>query len=501
MQCPVHGARACARVRRRIVAAWLILPSVVAALVAPGDAPAMEPQPAVSAAAALDAVGINTKFTDTVPEHCALVPVLRRALDDLRLRHIRDTVTTWDRANTSCTWLEHGRLRTARGRELLASLAPRVRTLLTVSTLNRVTQAQMLSGEEIRRRISREGPENDALDVAEWLAARGALEGLEHTNELDLGLFRSFKIGRQHIHPWLSPLRNNQMALYALARAEDRPLLAGVPIIGPSFGRERSYAAYANGFDATAYQDAANLHYYANGQMPESSDEYPSGELSEAVATARAASPGQPLVVTEAGYHTAPDARSGDGDLTGVSERAAAVYLPRMLLALKNQEAVRTYLFELRDHRNFGPHDQESHFGLLRWDGTRRPAFGVMARLFAALDDPGPDHTPEPLAYELTDDLGGEVRTRLFGRRDGSYVLAVWRAVPVWDALTQRDLPVAPRRIGVMLADPDRYVATVARLLEGGPSGPIQWRAVRRAAGPITLDLAGDVQLVRLSPR
>lgn len=483
-----------------MLAACLALLSVVA-LGVPGTALAVEPQPAVPADAALDAVGINTKFTDTEVEHCALVPVLRQALRDLRLRHVRDTVTTWDRANTTCTWVEHGRLQTARGRELLASLAPRVKTLLTVSTLNRVTQAQMLSGEEVRRRISREGPENDALDVAEWLAERDALEGLEHTNELDLGLFRSFKIGRQHIHPWLTPLRNNQMAIHTLARAEDRPLLAGVPIIGPSFGRERSYAAYANGFDATAYQDAGNLHYYANGQMPESSEEYPGGELNEAVATARAASPGQPLVVTEAGYHTATDARNGDGVLTAASEHAAAVYLPRMLLGLKNQEAVRTYVFELRDHRNFGPHDQESYFGLLRWDGTRRPAFGAMARLFSALDDPGPAYTPDPLAFELTDDLGGEVRTRLFGRRDGSYVLAVWRAVPVWDPTTQRDVPVVPRRIGVTLGDPDRYVATVARIHDGGPSGSIQWRAARRAAGPIALDLAGDVQLVRFSPR
>lgn len=484
-----------------MLAARFALLSVAAALGIPGNAIAMEPQPAASADAALEAVGINTKFTDTEIEHCALVPVLRDALRDLRLRHIRDTVTTWDRANTACTWVERGRVHTARGRELLASLAPKVKTSLTISTLNRVTQAQLLSGEEVRRRISSPGPENDALDVAEWLAERGALEGLEHTNELDLGLWRSFKIGRQYVHPWLTALRNNQMQIHAFARAEDRPLLAGVPIIGPSFGRERSHAAYANGFDATAYQDAGNLHFYANGQMPESSPEHPGGELNEAVATARAASPGQPLVVTEAGYHTAPEARNPDGVLTGASEEAAAVYLPRMLLGLKNEDVARTYLFELRDHRNFGPQDQESYFGLLRWDGTRRLAFGAMARLFSALDDPGPAHTPEPLAYELTDDLGGEVRTRLFGRRDGSYVLAVWRAVPVWDPVEQRPVPVTPRRVGVTLGEPERYVATVARIYDGGPSGSIQWRAARRAAGPIALDLAGDVQLVRLSPR
>lgn len=501
MKCPVQS-RAAARAGRGSAAACFALLSVVAALWSPGGAlAAPAPQPAASADAALDAVGINTKFTDTEVEHCALVPVLRRALRDLRVRHVRDAATTWDRANTTCTWVEHDRLQTARGRELLASLAPRVQTLLTISTLNRVTQAQLLSGEELRRRISREGPDNDVLDVAEWLAAQGALEGIEHTNELDLGLLRSFKIGRQHIHPWLSQLRNNQMTIHAYARAADRPLLAGMPIIGPSFGRELSYAAYANGFDATAYQDTGNLHFYANGFMPEASPEYPGGELNEAVAAARAAAPGQPLVVTEAGYHTAPNARNGDGVLTGASEHAAAVYLPRMLLGLKNEDVARTYLFELRDHRDFGPADQESYFGLLRWDGTRRPAFGAMARLLGALEDPGPAHTPDPLAYELTDDAGGEVRTRLFGRRDGSYVLAVWRAVPVWDPLTQELLPVTPRRVGVVLGEPDRYVATVARLQDGGPSGPIQWRAARRAAGPIQLDLAGDVQLVRLSPR
>lgn len=468
----------------------------------PADASVPAPPPlqeAESADAAVERVGVNTQFTDPEPEHCALVPVLRSALRDLGVRHLRDNASSWDRGNTTCTWAEGGRLRTARTVDILMGLAPKMRTLLVVNALSKVSQAQLRSDDQVLQRVSRPGPENDILDLAEVMQQAGALEGLEHANEFDLGLLRSFRIGGVLIHPWVNTLRANVLGVHKLTR--QRPALAGLPLVGPSFGRETSYEGYALGFPTTAYQDYGNLHYYANGFMPEKSDDYRSGRLDDAVATAKAASPGQPLYVTEAGYHTAPEARGYTGELTGVSEMTASVYLPRMFLGLRNGGADRVYLFQLRDRRNSGPTDQESYFGLLRWDGTKRPAYGAVTRLLTALNDPGPAYTPAPLRYRV---VGGadDVQTRLYGRRDGSYVLAVWRTVPVWDPLTQSPLTVWPERVGIELDTPEAFTATYARLQDGGPTATApKWRAARRAAGPIEVDLAGDVHLVRLTPR
>lgn len=465
-------------------------------------APPVERPPlqiAESADASVERIGVNTQFTDTEPTHCALVPVLTSALRDLRVRHVRDNASSWDRGNTTCTWVERGRQRSATGAEILESLAPEARTLLVVNALSKLTQAQMLSDDMILRRVSQDGPENDILDLAEQMNSVGALEGLEHVNEFDLSLFRSFRIGSVLIHPWVRQLRANVVGVSRLFA--ERPALAGLPLVGPSFGRDASYEGYAKGFDTTAYQTHGNLHYYANGFMPEKSDDYRSGRLDDAVAAAKAASPGQGLYVTEAGYHTAPLARGHTGELTGVSEMVQSVYLPRMFLGLRNGGADRVYLFQLRDRRNFGPADQESSFGLLRWDGSKRPAFGAVTRLISALDDPGPTYTPAPLRYSV-DDPTGDVQSRIYGRRDGSYVMAIWRAVPVWDPLTQSPLHVRPARVGITLDEPEAFDAVYARLQDGGPTATApKWRAARRAAGPIQVDLSGDVHLVKLTPR
>ncbi|MBJ7328881.1 MAG: hypothetical protein JHC95_03225 [Solirubrobacteraceae bacterium] len=470
--------------------------AVLAVAVCATAAPAEPiPQLAVPADAALDAVGVNTKFTDTTDAHCGLVPALVAGLRDLHVRHVRDAVSTWDKAVTRCQWVDpSGAPRDERAIDLLAGLAPNVRTMLLVGAMNRTTWLQGLTVAQVLDRVDREGPENDVLDAAEILARAGALEGMEGANEFDLAGLRTFRIGGEEYYPWRSTLRAHQAGLYARVKAASRPLLRDTPLLGPSFGRLASYAAYTeNGLRASETQDAGNLHFYTGGAIPEK-------DVDDAVDAGRLVADGQPLIVTETGYHTAPLPRGSYGELTGVPEAVAAVYLPRLVLELQRLGVDRSYLFELRDHRDFGPQDGESYYGLLRWDGSRRPAFGAMARLLETLDDPGPAYDPAPLSYELAGDLRG-VRSRLFGRRDGSYVLALWRAEPVWEPFTGLPLPVWPRNVNVVLAEPDRYDAVTGRPSQGGGDDPLRWRAARRAAGPITLDLTGDVQLLKLSPR
>lgn len=499
--CPVHARARGRRTRLRASGVAACLALAVAAV--PAAAPAAPaPQPALSADAALDAIGVNTKFTDTTPENCRLVPELVEALRDLRVRHVRDALSTWDKGATTCTWTDaRGTPRTARAIDILAGLAPRVRSLMLVGAMNRTTWLQGMTVDQVLARVSRPGPENDVLDAVELLAQRGGLEGMEGANEYDLAGLRTFRVGYEDFYPWRTALRAHQAGLNALVKDPSRPLLADVPLLGPALGRFASYDAYAaNGYDPGAHHDLGNLHYYNGWRMPEDAEAGPYNDVEDAMAAAENVAKGDPVVVTEAGYHTAPYARDAFGDLSGIPEDVAATYMPRLLLEFERLGALRTYLFELRDHRNFGPGDQESYFGLLRWDGSRRPAFGALARLTSILEDPGPAFTPAPLSYEVAG-APSDVRTRLFARRDGTYVLALWRAAPVWDGHLARRLAVAASRVGVVLGDPAAYDATVANLSEGGATGGLRWRAARRAAGPITMDLTGDVQLLRLSPR
>lgn len=505
--CPVQS-RVRGRPGRRVAAGALTVAILSCLLPAsagaqwPSRLPAPLPRVAHPADASLDAIGVNTKFTDTTREHCAQVPALYDALRDLRIRHIRDALSTWDKAMTTCTWLEGGRPREARAIDLLTGLAPGVKTLLLAGAMNRTTFLQGMTVDRVLARVDREGPENDILDAAEILARAGGLEGLEGANEYDLAGLRTFKIGYEQFYPWRSALRAHQAGLYDLVRSPARPLLRDVPLVGPALGRFASYDAYAaNGYRPGAVQDVGNLHYYNDGKIPEERLPGPYNDLGDAMDGARAVADGRPVWATEFGYHTAPYARDAFGQLSGLSEEAAATYVPRLVLELQNLGVDRSYLFELRDHRNLGPGDPESYWGLLRWDGTRRPAFWSLARLTGALDDPGPPHATAPLAYSLTGSTR-DVHSRLFQRRDGTYLLALWRAQPVFDAPSQRPLPVWPRRVGVVLGEPERYDATYANLAEGtGAGNGLRWRAAPRAAGPVALDLAGDVQLLRLSPR
>lgn len=484
------------------VAAFAALPIPAAgAAEPPPDAGAIPAVPAIQADAALEAIGVNTKFTDTTPENCRLLTTRIIALVDLHVRHIRDAISTWDKAMTTCRWTDPwGGIHDVRALDILAALAPRIRSLVLVGAMNRTTWLQGLTVDRVLARVSKPGPRNDVLDAAEILAAHGALEGMEGANEYDLAGLRTFRIGLEDFFPWRTALRAHQSGLHDLVKDPDRPLLKDVPLVGPALGRFASYDAYADNYDPENSQDVGNLHYYSGWEMPEDVKPGPNNDITDAFAGAERVAGGDPIVVTESGYHTAPAARDAFGDLSGVPEDVAATYIPRLLFELQRLGAARSYLFELKDHRAFGPADAESYWGLLRWDGTRRPAFGVLARLLSALDDPGPQFSPAPLRFALTGG-GSDVRTRLFARRDGSYVLAAWRAVPVWNGKLAQRLPVRPERVGVVLDDPGAYDAGVASLAEGDARGGLRWRAARRAAGPIELDLTGDVQLLQLRPR
>lgn len=284
-------------------------------------------------------------------------------------------------------------------------------------------------------------PNNDSGTLEQLIAVasgrlRGAAEALEAPNEYDVS-------GDAN---WASDLRAYQQSLYAEAKAD--PDLRGLPVIGPSLVLSGSRAQLGL-LDGSL--DDGNLHPYSGGQAPSQA------HLQDEAALAARVSGSRPLYATEAGFHNAMAATSGQPP---VSEQVAADYLLRTYLEHFRAGIVRTYAYELIDEKpDPGLTDPEQHFGLLRNDFSEKPAFTALQRLLALVGRPA-DVTPAPLDLSLGGDTQG-VQRLLLEKAPGSYTLVLWQSASEWDTSARREIAVAPRAVTVGL--PTAATVTVAR--------------------------------------
>ncbi len=345
---------------------------------APGGARAsVAPETPRAADAFVDSVGVATHFRYTGGAYRngdALVAALR----DLGVRHVRDGFPLDPPP------------------ELLAVLRQ-----LPAAGL----RAQFVLGSPDLPGTAPLPPASASLAALQAAGVRDVVESLESPNEWDT---------KSRDGDYVAQLLRFNGELRAAVDAS--PDYRGVPIVGPSTGR-RQHVADLKGFADLV--DIANLHNYAAGGTPE---EGLQGEL----ARARAVAPGKPLYVTETGYHTALNQTDRQKP---VSERAKAVYLPRTLLEDFAAGVDRTYLYQLVDSKpDPGDADQEQHFGLLRSDLSRTPAYEAVRGLLAAVADPAPAGAAAPALSPLRVRVAGEdVRHVLLQRRDGAYQLVLWR--------------------------------------------------------------------------
>jgi hypothetical protein len=253
----------------------------------------------------------------------------------------------------------------------------------------------------------------------------------------------------------------------------------GVPLIAPSL----VYAS-SRGEVLPRVPGMLNAHPYSGGGPPEPA-------LGESVRELHGLARGRRrgIVFTEAGYHNAINATSGQPP---VSEQAAGVYIPRLLLTAFGAGVRRTFLYELVDEKpEPGLTDQEQHFGLLRNDLSPKPAFTALQTMLAALRaTPGPG-TREHVPWAVVPDEPGDVKRVLLRRPDGSHLIALWRPVSVWDEDARR-----PRDPGVQPVEL-QFGGWQAHDLEvWRPS--VSTEPVQRlpSAGSLRLQLAGDLVLV-----
>lgn len=156
---------------------------------------------------------------------------------------------------------------------------------------------------------------------------------------------------------WATELRAHHAAFYTAVKAA----LPNMPVIAPSLANPANAAILG-----PVSCDYGNSHAYPNGAP---------GTWIETTRTAAATvSGGKPLVVTETGYTNAThDTRTVHHH--PINETDAASYIEPLLAA--HASASRVFIYELFDQ---GPGDtvSESCFGLIRNDGTPKPAYDVL---------------------------------------------------------------------------------------------------------------------------
>jgi hypothetical protein len=355
----------------------------------------------------MDSVGVNTHvgYTDTVYGNW---PLVRDRLVELGVGHVRDA--------------------SYRDGTRVGDVVPRYNELAGLGV-----RGNLLSGDPLGRYGSGSVDEHLA-----WVKRNvaGFAESLEGPNEYD------YVEG-----DWAANLRAYQCEWARKIRAD--PVLSAKTVIGPSPRRGKGFGAVLG--DLSACLDRGNLHPYPGGLSPDRNNY---GDLSVLLDYAQLTSGTKPMSITESGYHNAVNAPAGGHQPT--SERAGGVYLPRLFMENFRRGIPRTYSYELIDGWPDPEKDEpEKNFGLLRNDGSRKPAFVALRNLMTILDDNG--SASGRLAYSLAcDACPSPLRHVLLRKSTGAYYLVMWPESTVWNRDARTDLANNPQYADLKLASPSK---------------------------------------------
>jgi hypothetical protein len=267
---------------------------------------------------------------------------------------------------------------------------------------------------------------------------------------------------------WVAKVTTWGRAIHASMKGH--PATRGIPILGPSLVAPEAPSVLG---DQSALVDVGNLHPYTGGLSPS-----PEHMLRERVRMA-AVTGNKPLVATEAGFHTV---MSSTGGFKPVDEGVSAVYTVRTFLEHFVSGIQKTYVFQLQDHRP-EPTNPEMNFGLLRHDGSPRPAFTAVKNLMGMVGTQGPSR-PAALSYSIAGDTS-DLRQLVLHKGDGTHLVVLWRTASIWNRDAKQRVGVAPRRLTVSL--PGAASAEVGNPVAGPGMLP-----VRLDGGRATVELAGD---------
>jgi hypothetical protein len=276
------------------------------------------------------------------------------------------------------------------------------------------------------------------LDTAVKRLGAGAILAFEGPNEVDNN---SYNWGG--VPAFGANAKAYQAAMYQHAKQ----IAPGVTVIGLT--TTSAYGASYVG-DISSYMDAGTLHPYPSAQVPMAYLQ----STENALAALNGAHKG--WWVTETGYYTAPNATQNVYQ-PGVTEAAQAKYAPRLYLDFFAAGISHTSIYELIDEHS-SQSDAEANYGILRNDGSQKPAYASIKNLIALLSDPGATFTPtNSLAYTLAGTTG-TIRQALFQKRDGRFYLALWNDVSVFSPSSKKDVVNAAVNVVVSFATQPRTI-------------------------------------------
>ena len=238
--------------------------------------------------------------------------------------------------------------------------------------------------------------------------------------------------------------------------------------------------------------DDGNIHSYPGGGPP-------SNGLDSNCALESVVSGTTPIMATETGYYTYPD------NSQGISQLAFSKYVPRVFLEYFRRGIARTYIYDLIDDwsatnpdlNNLTP---QSHFGLVQVSGpgpnvtaTPKVAYTALKNWIALLGDPGASFIPGSLNYSLSGTNQSVLRHLLLQKRDGSYWLAFWQDVSVFNTSTSTDLSPTSQTVTLTFGQP---VGTVTTYL---PNTSPNATSVFNAPTSLSLTVSDVPQLVEIT--
>jgi hypothetical protein len=297
------------------------------------------------------------------------------------------------------------------------------------------------------------------------------IESFEGPNELDVS----------NMPDWPALDRSYQQEISGAAHS--LPDAAQIRLIGPSLAFVAHGEAFAGPLDGF---DEGNLHPYPAGKMP-------SVIFPEQIDLAQQAFGKKPIVITESGYHNALNDHS---DQPGVSEPAAARYIPRLFLENFSRGIVRTYLYEFLDEApDPGLSNNQLHWGLIRADGTEKPAFTALRRLMDELNDGAEPASPTQFSWSL-DTTNPAIHHLLLQKSDGEIDLILWQEVRSFDVRSQKDIENPP--VNTVLSLPSQ-AQSVALYEPTGQAEPIK-TYTSTSTVPLSVPDAPLVIAIKLGP-
>lgn len=272
------------------------------------------------------------------------------------------------------------------------------------------------------------------------------IEAFEGPNELDIS----------NIPNWAAVGRSYQPEIYEAVNSMSKT--RAISVVGPSM------AFAANGADVgniSKYLNYGNLHPYPAGQMP--SVIFPSQQDFALLMSGTKA-----VFATESGYH---NALNDHRDQPAVSESAAAKYVPRLLLENYLHGIARTYLYELMDEApDPGLQEMQMHWGLLRSDGTEKPAFGALKNLLSETADTAEPARLSTLSYSMTGQNSG-THQLLLQKSTGQFVLILWQEVNSYDLKRQVDIANAAQAVTLSFGMTAKNISVYEPAVQASPVG------------------------------